>query len=362
MVTECIRPLATDTPSTLLTVCPPTPWHVNLSLIIFSAQFYPAFGPPPGPPMPVPFVPPPPAVRPPTDPAPPLFMPTAQQHHNHSSVQSPPVIPASTTRRRSATPYPSAFPDPEPESTPPSRSKTRTSRPPPATDDMNGVQEPLGSSSAAAFGLPPARRPSQSRTSNPLPPPPKDVYDMTPYRGLLNLPQTTALLTSTYGSVNRPPPRDHAEVDRKKSLKGLFRSRSGNKKRREENPIPFVPVTITQPQSSTSPPASMRATGSSSLSPSATQIRFDHSTYPGFMNHSPHRIIHQNKTYPTALHLHEAMKFIDHRPDLSEQIRSFARVQEVYPFAASQQEFVRPDWGQIFLKTVGCCDRFLAYR
>ena len=48
------------------------------------------------------------------------------------------------------------------------------------------------------------------------------------------------------------------------------------------------------------------------------------------------------------------MKFIDHRPDLAEQIRSFARVQEVYPFSASQQEFVRPDWGQIFLKTVGC--------
>ena len=178
---------------------------------------------------------------------------------------------------------------------------------------------------------------------------------MTPYRGLLNLPQTTALLTSTYGTVNRPPPRDQESLDRKKSLKGLFRSLSGGRgKRREED---HIPVVITHPQASTSPPGPTHlsdpgpsAGGLSSTSPPATQLRFDHHTYPGLMNHSPHRILYHNKTYPTVLHLHEAMKFIDHRPDLSERIRSTANVQDVYPLAASLQEHVRPDWGQIFLK------------
>jgi len=70
------------------------------------------------------------------------------------------------------------------------------------------------------------------------------------------------------------------------------------------------------------------------------------------MNHSPHRVLYQNKLYPSALHLLEALKFIAHRPDLGERIRGVKDVQDVYPLSASMQEFVRPDWGQVFLQMV----------
>jgi hypothetical protein len=84
-------------------------------------------------------------------------------------------------------------------------------------------------------------------------------------------------------------------------------------------------------------------------------VRFDH-TGPGplvgFMNHSPHRVLYGGKTYPSALHLHEAMKFIDHRADLAERIRSVPRAHEVYPLSASFQKHVRSDWSGVFLAKV----------
>lgn len=83
-------------------------------------------------------------------------------------------------------------------------------------------------------------------------------------------------------------------------------------------------------------------------------VRFDHmSPLSGFMNHSPHRVLYQNNTYPSALHLLEALKFLGHRPDLADRIRAVRDVQDVYPLSASMQEFVRSDWGQVFLQTVG---------
>jgi len=60
--------------------------------------------------------------------------------------------------------------------------------------------------------------------------------------------------------------------------------------------------------------------------------------------------MYQNETYPSALHLYEALKFIGHRPDLAEKIRKCPRIHDVYPLSASFQEHVRSDWGQVFLK------------
>jgi len=53
--------------------------------------------------------------------------------------------------------------------------------------------------------------------------------------------------------------------------------------------------------------------------------------------------------YPTALHLHEALKFLDHRPDIAELIRKCGSVHEVYPLTAKYTEFQRPDWADQFL-------------
>jgi ribA/ribD-fused uncharacterized protein len=67
------------------------------------------------------------------------------------------------------------------------------------------------------------------------------------------------------------------------------------------------------------------------------------------MNHSPHRVIWDGLAYPTALHLHEALKFLGHRPDIAEQIRMCGSVHEVYPLTAKYVGLQRPDWGERFL-------------
>lgn len=221
---------------------------------------------------------------------------------------------------------------------------------------------------------PPGPRP-RTPINNPLPPPPRDIYDTTPYRSLLTLPQTTALLTSTYGTTTAPQ-RDEP-LSRRKSRRGLFPSLSTRRKREEERPVPLFPVYIPQPQQqqSQSQPQPQQSQPQSQPQQPIPQpqpqpnappqqpipppdsgpppVRFDHQgPLAGFMNHSPHRVIHQNKTYPTALHLHEALKYLGHRPDLAEQIRHCTDVLDVYPLSATFHEFGRRDWGEVFLKTV----------
>jgi predicted NAD-dependent protein-ADP-ribosyltransferase YbiA (DUF1768 family) len=72
----------------------------------------------------------------------------------------------------------------------------------------------------------------------------------------------------------------------------------------------------------------------------------------GFMNHSPHRVLHQNKLYPSALHLLEALKFLGHRPDLAERIRAVKEIKDVYSVSGAFNEFIRGDWGQVLLQMV----------
>jgi predicted NAD-dependent protein-ADP-ribosyltransferase YbiA (DUF1768 family) len=82
-------------------------------------------------------------------------------------------------------------------------------------------------------------------------------------------------------------------------------------------------------------------------------VRFNQQgTYAGFMNHSAHRVLYRNQTYPSATHLHEALKYLEHRPDLAENIRNCRDVKEVYPLSAKYQQFQRPDWGELFLGLV----------
>ncbi|KAF8651152.1 hypothetical protein AX16_004854 [Volvariella volvacea WC 439] len=88
--------------------------------------------------------------------------------------------------------------------------------------------------------------------------------------------------------------------------------------------------------------------------------------YSGFMNHSPHEILYQDKWYPSAAHLWEALKFLDRRPDLAERVRTcgvvggegggvtrldfaeFYRTVANEPFVSQQ----RPDWSIVFLKAL----------
>ncbi|KDR79525.1 hypothetical protein GALMADRAFT_37499, partial [Galerina marginata CBS 339.88] len=64
----------------------------------------------------------------------------------------------------------------------------------------------------------------------------------------------------------------------------------------------------------------------------------------GFLIQSPHRLLYRDQIYPTAMHLFEAMKYIDHRPDIAETIRNCAHVNDVYLLSLKFEEFQRRDW------------------
>ncbi|KAF8885768.1 hypothetical protein BD779DRAFT_657778 [Infundibulicybe gibba] len=203
----------------------------------------------------------------------------------------------------------------------------------PVASDAYGPPPVLGST----FNQDPLSR-------NPLPTPPRDLYDLTPYKSLINLPHGTALLTAAYAqnpqrsrTLNRP---------KKKERKGLFRSLTSRRRDEEEDEmvydepsVRYVPVFVpaqSQPLghngegSSTGfpMPAPSPAPGPSQTQPTnaasdSSHVRFNQqSRFAGFMNHSPHRVLYANKTYPSATHLHEALKYLDHRPDLAERIRT----------------------------------------
>jgi ribA/ribD-fused uncharacterized protein len=86
----------------------------------------------------------------------------------------------------------------------------------------------------------------------------------------------------------------------------------------------------------------------------SSPVRFDHSSHLScFMNHTSHPIqYHDNHVYPTALHLHEALKFLPDRPDLAERIRAVPAVQDVYPLSARFQRHVSPEWSRVYLARV----------
>ena len=82
-------------------------------------------------------------------------------------------------------------------------------------------------------------------------------------------------------------------------------------------------------------------------------IKFNgYGEFAGLLYHSPHSVVFEDDLYPTALHLFEARKFLDHRPDLADRIRQCERVEDVTAVTAELAEFTRRDWGNIALSTV----------
>ena len=68
--------------------------------------------------------------------------------------------------------------------------------------------------------------------------------------------------------------------------------------------------------------------------------------------YSPHSVLYDDELYPTAIHLFEARKFLDHRPDLADRIRKCESPQDVTALSAKLEDFVRRDWGNVALATV----------
>jgi predicted NAD-dependent protein-ADP-ribosyltransferase YbiA (DUF1768 family) len=68
--------------------------------------------------------------------------------------------------------------------------------------------------------------------------------------------------------------------------------------------------------------------------------------------YSPHAVVYQDELYPTALHLFEARKFVDHRPDLAERIRLCEHIEEVTAVSVELAGFMRRDWNNVALAIV----------
>jgi hypothetical protein len=86
---------------------------------------------------------------------------------------------------------------------------------------------------------------------------------------------------------------------------------------------------------------------------SPREIKFNgYGEYGGLLYHSPHTVLYQDELYPTALHLFEAHKFLDHRPDIADRIRLCEHVDEVTAISAELAEYMRRDWDTVALSTV----------
>jgi hypothetical protein len=126
-----------------------------------------------------------------------------------------------------------------------------------------------------------------------------------------------------------------------------------------------VPGGFAQPQMMMPPPGSVLFNATMLMpSPSlgwggwpgggtAPVLKFNgYGKYAGLLYHSLHSVVYEEDLYPTALHLFEARKFLDHRPDLADRIRQCERVEEVTAISAEVAEFTRRDWGNVAFSTV----------
>ncbi|KAI0690859.1 hypothetical protein BC835DRAFT_1362774 [Cytidiella melzeri] len=248
---------------------------------------------------------------------------------------------------------------------------------------------------------------------NPLPTPPKDIFEASPYIGLLKdlhrpVEETTLRRTTTspqYATAYIVSPTGSQASREKKPRKGLFRSlsnRLAGKPRREPEPqaayqvpiilasAPVMPGVVPgniyspavpppgmvwssggpqgqvpgetmrsntpQPQAPPSPAPSHRShrshrsRHSPRRSPRPLPLKIDlHNQFAGLTHLSSHRVHHDRKLYPSAFHLLEALRFIDTRPDLSEQIRRCPSADEVKAIVSQNSAFCRPDWENVVL-------------
>ncbi|KAJ7180435.1 hypothetical protein C8R46DRAFT_1069435 [Mycena filopes] len=259
-----------------------------------------------------------------------------------------------------------------------------------ANPDIARVLQPLPAPNPAVFGPPPSQQPHRPPLANPLPTPPRDLYELSPYNTLLNLPQTTALLTAAYAQQGGLPP----SYGRRRGTRtgGLLRALTG--RGRKEEDVHFVPVFIGgQPQPAANSSSQQPLPGSPGVSgpqlaglvdrdpgpipqdrpfPVPRQnsndgqqtfmspIRFSGATpdYYAFLNHSPYRVMYNggynnDLYYPTVMHLHEAMRFLPNDPALAERIRTCPDVAQVHPLSEELARLyptsVRSNWATAYL-------------
>ncbi|KAF8626736.1 hypothetical protein AX17_006501 [Amanita inopinata Kibby_2008] len=259
------------------------------------------------------------------------------------------------------------------------------------------MPEPMHFPPAAAVMMPQFQQPQ--RRPNPLPEPPRILYDRTPFQRLVDLPTgglsrsstqparpaTTTAAVQMVSSGIAGIGANGAGTERRKTKSRLLRafslrgnrntdvSRPGAAAPGGSNGVPvtrYVPVFMsdqigasagsgaenatgaTGTAAAAGGPSSTRATASSSAAPTpsnptTSSSTSSHSTphpplrftqtgpYSGFVIHSPHPVSYRNKIYKTATHLFEAMKYVDHAPECAERIRECEDLTDVYRISAS---------------------------
>lgn len=206
---------------------------------------------------------------------------------------------------------------------------------------------------------------------NPLPAPPRNLYDFTPHRQVLSLPTTAALLTGAMSD------RLAEQARPQKGLKGFFKSRSKKRDRTVYVPVPHMAGE--DPSLNGFAALNRRAddahASTSNIGHASSSHHHDQTPYPemavpppGFIQpmeepflfpngndtlmafelaHPGYPVVHENRTYPTAFHLFEAYKFFDSRPELAESLRRMRETQDVSFFVGQNAHDGREDWSQV---------------
>lgn len=339
-------------------------------------------------------------TRPPVRATPLLFPGDGAQLTNFATPQVTPVIPPAPAQPTQPQPFagggfppqqpePQAAPQPQfvpPQPQPPIQAPLQQQERANSQADIARVLQPLPPPNPAVFG-PPALQQPFPPLANPLPTPPRDLYELSPYNTLLNLPQTTALLTAAYSQQNGIPPPSYGRRSGNRTG-GLLRALTG--RGRKEEDVRFVPVFINgqpapqQPAAGApAPPAAVDpSAGAASSRPFVTlhdppvprfptpqpgmdgpptarpPIRFSSATpqYLPFLNYSHHPIMYNDVRYPTAMHLHEALKYLPTNPAFAEHIRRCPDVGQVHALSMQLESqapnSVRSDWLAVYLQSV----------
>lgn len=238
---------------------------------------------------------------------------------------------------------------------------------------------------------------------NPPPAPPKDLYEMSPYRHLLEdlkrpidedtirrhhtiaVSQSIPLYTNMAPPQNLQPHLQYAP-ERKHKKGGLLRSLSARLNRRRQHsdsddsddpsrmhamyggaPMQPIPEGSAVMYASVLPNLNSGSVGgrvgatpsptpmppSRPATPQPPPIVIERNGQFGDLLHSSHhRVMWDHRKYPTAAHLFEAFKFLEHRPELAERVRRTGNADEAAATAASMGEHVRPDWQEIQVQLV----------
>lgn len=227
---------------------------------------------------------------------------------------------------------------------------------------------------------------------NPLPRPPRDLFDSTPYIRLLDelrrpidndtLKRNLSVRTVQTQAVNVPlfPSGGSGARRERKHRKGLFgvfgrRHRDDDDDQDLVSPVSaqvFYPtMPMQQPYNAApqmmqvdpggnGPSATMPgpSRGSTPIpvrepTPAPPPVRVHRQNeFSGLIPSSAHSVHWHHKSYPTASHLHEALKFMGHRPDVAEEIRHCPTVDDARRVSIANQHLIRDDWEHETLRMV----------